>query len=184
MRRAGGHCFLSCLAGASSLHRLALLDARHRPVAARAATGSARDGSPGVKTREARGRQARNSLSPRGCLLERDLGRVLSVDGVDDLCQCDIFPHPLATAHWLSKQYTSASMQSLCSPLSPSRASHRPPPQPFLSTPKRIGPPPACLSSPYSSLQTLESTPATRDLLPLHASHARRPMTGRRNPLV
>lgn len=170
----------------SSLHPLALFDARHRPLAARTATGSARDGSPGVKMREARERQARNSLSSGGCLLERDLGEDASVndDGYLDQYEYDIFLHPPTTAHWLSKQYTSSSMQSLCSPLSPSRASHRPPPQPFLLTPKRIGPPPACLSSPYSSLQTLQCTPATRDLLPLHASHARRPMTGRKNPLV
>lgn len=68
-----------CLAGVSSLsslQRLALFDARHRPIAARTATGSARDGTPGVKMREAIGRQARNSLSLGGCLLERDLGRM------------------------------------------------------------------------------------------------------------
>ena len=61
-----------CLAGVSSLHlhrlALALFDARHRPAAARTATGSARDQSPRVKRREARGRQARNSLSLPGCL--------------------------------------------------------------------------------------------------------------------
>ena len=50
LRRAGCHCFLSCLAAQSSLHRQALFDARHRPPAARTATGRSRDGSTGVKS--------------------------------------------------------------------------------------------------------------------------------------
>ena len=91
--------------------------------------------------------------------------------------------HPLATAPWLSKQST-----YICiSPCNHSARHSRPRapridhlPQPFLSPPKRIGPPPACLSGPYSSLQSLHFTPATRDLLPLRASHAQGPMTGRK----
>jgi len=170
------------------LHQLALFDARHRPIAARTATGErARLNS---RREDERGeRETSKELLVAGRLPARarsgeDVSVWMMIIYTSNTVT-SLFTHSLLhTTLVVQTIHVHPSMQSLCSPLSPSRASHRPPPQPFLLTPKRIGPPPACLSSPYSSLQTLQSTPATRDLLPLHASHARRPMTGRKNPLV
>jgi hypothetical protein len=70
---------------------------------------------------------------------------------------------------------------------SPSRASHRPPPQPSPShflLPNESDRLPLVSAALIRPCQTLAMPPATRHLLPLHASHARGPMTGRKNPLA